>query len=281
MNDTLPHVGWHGRRISRLVVGHNPPKGNSHFSEPLSGEMKAHFDPPAGAAGLALLRRCERCGIETAQFGGAALHELRRRFAEAGGRMRRIATFYDGGDPKAELEAVLAVRPRPVGIQYFGEKTDAMFIDRRMDVVRSRLAMFRDTGLLVGLCTHLPQVGEFVESAGWDVDFYQTCFYTVYSYLPDPAGGPGRIDRARERYDDADRGAMVRFIRRTPRPCLAFKVLAANRKCTTPAEVEAALRFAYENIKPIDAVAVGMWLKHADQVAANAAAVRRILSAGK
>jgi hypothetical protein len=113
----------------------------------------------------------------------------------------------------------------------------------------------------------------FAADADWDVDFYQCCFHTTYTYLAER-----RIDRDHERYDDADRGRMVEFIRQAPHPCMAFKVLAANRKCATPDETAAALRFAYKSIKPTDVVCVGMWNKHTDQVGANARTVREILT---
>jgi hypothetical protein len=65
------------------------------------------------------------------------------------------------------------------------------------------------------------------------------------------------------------------------KPCLVFKVLGANRKCRTRQDVEAALRYAYEHIKPNDVVCVGMWQKHVDQVQANTAYVRELLESGK
>lgn len=42
---TLPCVTWGKHRISRLLVGHNPLKGGSHYSDELSAEMRAwHSD---------------------------------------------------------------------------------------------------------------------------------------------------------------------------------------------------------------------------------------------
>ena len=61
------------------------------------------------------------------------------------------------------------------------------------------------------------------------------------------------------------------------KPCIAFKVLGANRHCGTTAAVEAALRFAFQNIKPTDVVLVGVWQKYKDQVAENVGCVQRVL----
>ena len=277
---TLPCVDWHGRRISRLLLGHNPFKGQSHFSRELSDEMTGWFDPALGND-LALLRRAEECGINTCQFGGAVMHDRLRLHQSRGGQMQWIATLYDSGSkwsPEApsfesELESILKVDPQPIGIQNFGENSDRHFITGEMPRLREKLKIIRDTGLLVGVCTHLPEVVDQIESEGWDVDFYQTCFYTVYSLADRQT-----IDRSREVYDDASRERMVEFIQRASKPCLAFKVLKANRHCATPEGVRDALQYAYEQIKSNDVVCVGMWGKYLDQVSWNCRWVREILA---
>ena len=281
---TLPCVRWGQHDISRLLVGHNPLKGWSHFSEELTAEMKAwHADR---SRVLATLRRCEECGINTAQFGGADMHDLLRNHHDAGGRLQWIATFYgnDEGrqaigqalDMEAELREILAVTPAPIGIQHFGERTDRLYFEGRLPEVREAMNRLRDTGLLIGLCTHLPEVAEEVAAQGWDIDFYQLSFYTAYA-------GTRRkgIDRTTEIFDDPDRDRMTGLVAQLDKPCLVFKVLGANRKCRTRQDVEAALRYAYEHIKPNDVVCVGMWQKHVDQVEVNTRIVRELLESKK
>jgi len=276
----LPCVNWKGHRISRLVLGHNPIKGWSHCGQQLDAEMKAWFDPQAGHD-LEILQRAENCGINTFQFGGPVMHDRLRRYKAAGGTNQWIATLYDSGsqwNPGApsfeeELQTILACDPKPIGIQNFGENSDRYFITGNMHLLEEKLKRFRDTGLLTGICTHLPEVVEYAEEHNWDVDFYQTCFYTVYSLVNER-----RIDRTTEIYDDAARQRMVKFIRSTSKPCMAFKVLAANRSCGSDADVNAALQFALENIKPGDVICVGMWNKYKDQVGQNAGFVREILA---
>jgi hypothetical protein len=70
----------------------------------------------------------------------------------------------------------------------------------------------------------------------------------------------------------------MRTLAKVSKPCIAYKILGANRHCRTPASVEAALRLALENLKPTDVILVGMWQKYKDQVAENASLVRKILS---
>lgn len=69
--------------------------------------------------------------------------------------------------------------------------------------------------------------------------------------------------------------------RRIDKPCIGFKIMAASRNCTTPESTAEALRFALNNIKPIDLVDVGMFQKHRNQVRENADTVRRVLGEGK
>ena len=281
MSDLLPTVNWNGRTMTRLLIGHNPVKGTSHRSTPLDAEMKEWHLPLENR--VALLDECERCGINTAQFGAPFMHETMAGHAAKGGQMQWIATFYgnESGDlgvgdklgMEEELRTILNVNPKPIGIQHFGEKTDRLVFDRKFDLLRDRLKRIRDTGVLVGVCTHLPQVGEEIVSRGWDIDFLQASFYSVYS-----SADLHHVDRDNEVFRDEDRDRMVAFIKKAPKPCLAFKVLGSSRKCESEASVREALTFAYANIKPTDVVLVGMWQKHANQVERNCAMVREILA---
>ena len=69
---------------------------------------------------------------------------------------------------------------------------------------------------------------------------------------------------------------MCEVIRQTEKTCLAFKILAASRLCATQEQAADAFRFAFSNIKPKDAVVVGMFPKYVDQIALN---VRHTLAA--
>ena len=71
---------------------------------------------------------------------------------------------------------------------------------------------------------------------------------------------------------------MFKVIRATTKPCLAYKVLAAGRRIGSPAEVRRCFEEAFANIKPTDALIVGMYQQFGDQVGENAALVREIAS---
>jgi hypothetical protein len=84
----------------------------------------------------------------------------------------------------------------------------------------------------------------------------------------------------REVYLEEDPPRMFRAMRQTARPCLAFKILAAGRLCDHPDTVEKAFRDTFAQIKPNDAVIVGMYPEYEDQIAINADFVRRFGQAG-
>ena len=59
-------------------------------------------------------------------------------------------------------------------------------------------------------------------------------------------------------------------------PCLAFKILGAGRRRVSQEMVREAFEFAFQHLKPTDAVIVGMYPRDFDQVRANAAYVRSL-----
>jgi hypothetical protein len=68
---------------------------------------------------------------------------------------------------------------------------------------------------------------------------------------------------------------MFEVMRQADVPCLAFKILAAGRLCDRQEWVERAFEDTFRQIKPNDAVIVGMYPEYEDQPAINADYVRR------
>jgi hypothetical protein len=79
-----------------------------------------------------------------------------------------------------------------------------------------------------------------------------------------------------EIYLPSDPPRMFKAVQATRKPCLIFKVLAAGRRIDNPAEVRACFSTALANIKPTDAMIVGMYQQFGDQVGENAALVREL-----
>jgi hypothetical protein len=268
----LPTVRWGRHEIARVLVGHNPIKGVSHFSSELNRDMREWF--AHREHGLEVLRRCEQCGINAAQMGGKDIEDLLQAHYAKGGRLKWIATFYSKpgtAQAKEELARILKLDPKPIGAQQFGNVSDAFMRDGKVDRLQENLKLLRDAGLLVGLCSHNHETIDYAEERDWDVDFYQCCFYTS-AFSLDPT------KRGKETYEEQSRRSMVKTIQSVSKPCMAYKVLAANRHCHSPAAVERAIRFAFANIKPTDVVLLGMWQKYKDQVAENVGYAQKMLA---
>ena len=217
---------------------------------------------------VGMYRHAESLGLRTLIVRGdyERLHHLEM-YRRAGGAMNVICQT-------AGAEA----------IYHHGTQTDRFWHEGRIDRTRDFLACMRDCGVAVGLCSHKPEVIDYVQQKQWDIDFLMCCFF-------DPGKGQYRqsalvdrnaaADSAGEIYDDADRDAMCRAIAAAGKPVLAFKILAASRKCATQDDARAAYRFAYTHIRPIDAVAVGFFPKHLDQIALGIRYAREACGGGQ
>jgi len=270
---SLPQIEFGGQRISRLILGGNPISGNSHTSVALDKEMMDYFTAENTKT---LFRECERCGINTTQLrGDSHIMRLLREYANEGGKLHWIAqTASEMADLRANVRRIAAAGP--IAIYHHGTETDNLWHTGQHDVLRERLAIIRDAGLWVGLGTHTPEVIEQAEEEGWDVDFYMASAYNVYHGPRQSLMITGK--RGEESYDDRDRERMCDLARAVSKPCLLFKILAAGRKPGQESGLKEAFTYIFEHIKPQDAVVVGMFPKHANQVEENARLLREVLA---
>ena len=117
---------------------------------------------------------------------------------------------------------------------------------------------------------------DYVESKAWDVDFYMTCVYNISRPKEEQEKLAGR------KLDDQlfwhpDREKMLSRVRQASKPCLIFKVYGASRNCGSPEQMLNALRLAAKYAKPKDAIVIGMFPKHKEQVNENCRLVMRAL----
>ncbi len=228
---------------------------------------------------MALLRRCEASGIDTWQnsYTPRTLSDLLRH-REEGGKMNWVllgkTNWVD--DPRVIEEVA---KQKPMGISQHGALVERCRREKKLVQLEDLLKRTRDTGVMVGFSCHNPQMIEIAEERGWDIDFFMTSMYymnrteAMYKKLLGDDLPYG------EKYLPSDPSKMCGMIRRTKKPCLAFKTLAAGRLSNSPASIKRALSWVYANIKPTDAVILGMYNQLSDQVAQNTDIVRQILSA--
>jgi hypothetical protein len=270
----LPVVKFGGKHeITRLIIGTNPLMGYSHFNRILDQCMREWMTPERR---IETILAAERAGITTWQ-----LHyqketiETLKGVRERGSKVK-VFLLSDFELHKDFTMIPDAAKLGFLGMAHHGNRTDEAFREGRMDRVLEFVQRVRDTGIMAGVSTHNPAVIEWIEEKGWPVDYYMACFYHV-TRTPEQVRALMNGERPLgEPFLEKDPERMTRVIRQTSKPCLGFKILGAGRAGGSREQIESAFRFAFANIKPGDAVIVGMWPKFKDEIAENCDIVRKI-----
>jgi len=271
---TLPTIKLGPHAVTRLILGGNPVYGYSHFNRLLSQHMTDWHTPERVQQ---LLQRAEQTGINTWQnsYAERTLQDLDR-YREAGGKMHWLCLGKPDWDQHPDRIADAAKR-KPIGIAPHGALGDRLYRDKKLDVLGDLLKRIRDEGVLVGLSCHNPALVELSEEKGWAVDYYMCCLYyrtRSNDELKKLLGGDLPLG---EIYLPSDPPRMFKVVKATKKPCLIYKVLAAGRRVENKTQVRECFKTAVENIKPADAMIVGMYQQFGDQVGENAALVRELV----
>jgi hypothetical protein len=269
--NTLPTIRLGAHQVSRLIMGGNPIYGYSHFNRLLSRHQTEWHTPQRV---VELLRRCEAVGINTWQnsYAERTLADLDR-YRKAGGTMHWLCLGKPDWEQKPDQIAD-AARRKPIGIAPHGAHAERLHRQKRLGDLVALLARIRRQGVLVGLSAHNPELIQLAEDQKWDVDYYMCCLYYLTRPREEYQKILGKDLPLGEIYLPTDPPRMFRVIQATKRPCLVYKVLAAGRRISNPAEIRNCFETALANIKPTDALIVGMYQQFGDQVGENAAIVR-------
>ena len=269
----MPQIRLGDHFLSRLILGANPINGGSHLSRFVNLQMKRYFTP---GRILELLHYCQKLGINTWQ-GGPGNMEAYRTFREQGGQLHFISLAADTPD-NPDLHTQLASEG-VLGIAHHGERTDQLWKSGKIDHARGYCKKIRDAGTMVGVSTHMPAVMAHILSEDWDVDFFMCCVYERHRTREELKQKLGDVPiPVPEVYLEGDPPRMFEMMRQTSQPCLAFKILAAGRLCDRQEWVEDAFEASFRQMKPNDAVILGMYPEYEDQVAINAKYVARFSS---
>ena len=270
-NVQVPKMKFGGVEIGRLVLGCTPINGTSHFNATYNGLMREWFTAERSCA---TMHRAVSFGINAFQHSnGGHCPQYWKQFQAEGGQMHLIAGDQSQDDPVAAVQNL-----KPHAFHRQGEVVDVAFRTGKMDDVREWCKRVRDTGTMVGVATHKPEVIALIEEQGWDIDYFCGCVYNRTRTEDEwrKVLNGELMEMTREIYIQSDPPRMYKVMRQTAKPCFAFKILAAGR--VAPDQVEQAFRTAFSSIKPIDGVWVGMFPKDSDQIRQNAEIVHRILT---
>ena len=271
MTEAMPQIKLGEYNISRLILGGNYIAGGSHLSPFIDREIKKYFTAENIKK---FVEHCLDRGINTWQ--SANFHvDIAHQLKEKGHQFNYISLGHEAD----EIELDKFVKSGTLGVAHHGEFTDEYYKKNQMYRVREYCQKVRDACLKVGISTHMPEVMEYILNEGWDVDFFMCCLYErhrsreqlqeLLGEVPIPAG---------EVYLESDPERMFKLIQQTEKTCLAFKILAAGRKCGDQETVEEAFKTTLKEIKPGDAIIVGMHPLHQDQARINAEYVKKYSS---
>lgn len=285
LTNVLPTVPLGSHQVTRLISGATPLYGYSHFNGLLDNLMRQYFTDEQV---VKYLLACEKAGINTWQggYGGPAERQIPK-IREAGCTMNWICLAASGEvrNPDSSKSvmagamkwASMAAKENPIGIAHHGIATDQHFAVGTIDLVRDFLNHLHDLGFPAGVSTYNPAVINALETKGWPIDFYMGSFYRVSRTQEDFQKDFGILPVG-ETYLATDPDRMTVALRQTKRLCLGFKILAAGRRSNSPEQVHECFEYAFKNIKPADALIVGMFPKFSDQITENAATVRVLLA---
>ena len=261
--ETLPTIALGPHRVTRLIAGANPISGYSYLGSEMDQQMKDYFNHQRT---LDFLKHCEVEGINTHQFSIASkAMDVYRALRQQGSQLHLIGLHSDPAEIAGLVESV-----QPIGLVHHGGVTDRLFREGRSSQVHDYVKAVHDHGLLAGVSAHNPNCIQQIADQDWEVDFFMTCFYYITRSTP-PDQEPPLLEGpdVGYRFYQTDPQVMCRVIRQVKQPCLGFKILAAGRRCASQETVRAAFQFALDNIKPTDAVIVGMYPRDFDQIHAN------------
>jgi len=285
--ELLPTVTLGKSPVTRMIVGSNPLYGYSHFNRQYDQHMLEWFTDERI---VELLLACEKAGINTWQ--ASYNHNMTRQFPkirDAGCKIQFVCLaaswHFDAKLPRtpdAVLEGTIkcaqaTAKFSPIGIAFHGWATDMLYRAGKIDMLRDYVNAVHDLGIPAGISTHNPEILVALEEKNFGNDFYMASLHYL-SRRPEDWKRDIGAEPIGELYIAADPPRMCAAVRKVSKPCLVYKVLAAGRKCGTPAEIRAAFEFAYGNIKPADACIIGLYPRYTDQVAEDTAIVREILA---
>jgi hypothetical protein len=260
---SMPQIRIGDYSVSRVVLGANPIWGYSYQGELMSKFMVTHFNDDNI---LKLLHQSERAGINTFQTNfDKRFPNVWKRYRDEGGRMNLVILYHP-----AEVTVKEAASFKPIAIVHHGGVTDNQWKNGKSQVVHDFVKEVKDAGVLAGVSSHRPDVIDKITEDNWENDMFMTCCYVMSRSAEDLEKILG-FKPIQTTFIPGDRERMCESIRKTNKPCLAFKILAGGWMAGNSKQTEQAFMYAFQNIKPSDGVIVGMLPVFSDQVSENAA----------
>ena len=267
-------VDFFGNKVSRLIVGGNPFSGFSYITHVTTrDEMLDYY---TAETIIKTLKYAETLGY-TAFIGTTDCFTARwyRQYINEGGTIKWIAQTHVPLDINACVN--FAVEGNAIAIFHQGTYGDSLFESNDLDHYRRNLDVMRKANIPVGIATHVP---EFIKVAEEELglDFYMACVHNMRR------DNEGRVSSSISGLKNEvhtfvyeDREPMFNMIKSLDKPCIAFKFLAGGNYAFNREDLKKSFIETYENIKPNDLAAVGVFQRDYDQLKENAQIMDEIL----
>ncbi|MBN1348845.1 hypothetical protein JXJ21_05505 [candidate division KSB1 bacterium] len=257
----LPTVDFCGLNVTRLVIGANPFGGHSHQNQARSEEMLAYYHIDRI---IETWERAVAAGINTMVTNNETPHVLEavKAYLSSGGSLQWIAQLNHQHKTNMFEAIDEAVEIGCKALFLHGARVEDAYLEKNETVLRIWCEYARKQGVIVGIAGHAPEAHLWVNTLDI-VDFHAVCFFNCGSLH----SGKGHHFKLR------DLTPAVDCINRIAKPCMAYKIMGAGR-----IDARMAFEFAFEKIKPIDVVNVGIYRgDNDDMVEDDVAMVRSIL----
>ena len=237
-------------QVSRLVIGGNPISGFSHQTPERDREMREYY---TNERIHALLREAEAAGINTV-FARTDDHifGVLREYWDTGGAIQWFAqVVYDTEDANVHREWIRRAGDLgAVGMYLHGGATDFWHANGRFDLFHEALESMRSFGVPGGFAGHRADAHAWVRDTV-QPDFHMCCHYNPTDRTRDP-----KHSAEGEKWEPADREAMLEVAKTIPGPVAHYKVFAGGNR-----PIDEAFETLGRCMRPNDVVCLGLFPK--------------------
>ncbi|MDR0554932.1 MAG: hypothetical protein LBG76_09070, partial [Treponema sp.] len=161
-------VDFFGHKISRLILGDNPFNGWSYIPDEVSSEeMKAFYTDEKE---IETLFAAEALGIQTMlPLSWPRTCGVLSEYYKRGGTMNLIFQGIASETPQENADHARQFAPHALAVYRNGSTLDYCCETGKFDEIRNTIKAYRDSGLIVGLASHVPSSIARAEDENWGV----------------------------------------------------------------------------------------------------------------
>jgi len=279
----LPVTKFFGHDITRVMVGDNPAHSNTYIPDLISWDEMTEYYTHENR--VKMLTRAIETGYNTIlALASPEMLAVLCQLKNEGKKMHIIFQSYPPDIERFKDAIDNLIEFDPIGIYHQGTTGEALIENEDIDTYLSNVEHIRSKGLPAGMAFHDPANLERAERENWGADFYVLC---PYNSRRNRKGEQSSFITGKSKsslvFHPDDRHTMYPLIRSVKQPVIVIKALAGGQiligksKEEYPAVIKEYLTEAFNSIKPIDTICIGVFQRDIDQLKQNADIVSEIL----